>query len=69
MSILQNLSFSLCESESEQIDDIDNFYLQILTFASSELSLSTLYFLNSHDQISSKIHNLDYDSIKQSQID
>ncbi len=69
MSILQNLLFSLCESDSEQIDDINNFYLQILIFVSSQLSLSTLYFLNSHDQISSKIQNFDYDSIKQSQID
>ncbi len=69
MSIFQNLLFSFCESDTKQIDDINNFYFQILIFVSSQLSLSTLYFLNSHDQISSKIQSLDYDFIKQSQID
>lgn len=69
MSILQNLPFSLCESGPEQIDGIGNFYLQVLAPAPSQLSLSTLYFLDSHGQIPSKIHNPDYDPIKQSQID
>ena len=69
MSILENLLFNLCESGSEQVDDIDNFYLQVLAPASSQLPLSTLYFLNSHGQIPSLIHNSDYDVIKQSQID
>jgi hypothetical protein len=69
MSILQNLPFSLCESGPEQVDGIGNFYLQVLAPAPSQLPLSTLYFLDSHSQIPSKIHNPDYDPIKQSQID
>ena len=69
MSILQNLPFSLCESGPEQVDGIGNFYLQVLAPAPSQLPLSTLYFLDSHGQIPSKIHNPDYDPIKQSQID
>lgn len=69
MSILQNFPFSLCESGPEQVDGIGNYYLQVLAPAPSELPLSTLYFLDSHGQIPSKIHNPDYDSIKQSQID
>lgn len=69
MSILQNLPFSLCESGPEQVDGIGNFYLQVLAPAPSQLSLSTLYFLDSHGQIRSKIRNPDYDPIKQSQID
>ena len=69
MSILQNLPFSLCESGPEQIDGIGNFYLQVLAPAPSQLPLSTLYFLDSHGQISSTIRNPDYEPIKQSQID
>ncbi|KAK4232971.1 Metallo-dependent phosphatase [Achaetomium macrosporum] len=69
MSILQNLPFSLCESGPEHVDGIGNFYLQVLAPAPSQLPLSTLYFLDSHGQIPSKIHNPDYDPIKQSQID
>ncbi|KAF1968754.1 Metallo-dependent phosphatase [Bimuria novae-zelandiae CBS 107.79] len=69
MSILQNLPFSLCESGPEQVDGIGNFYLQVLAPAPSQLPLSTLYFLDSHGQIPSLIHNPDYEPIKQSQID
>ncbi|KAK5202803.1 hypothetical protein LTR96_011202 [Exophiala xenobiotica] len=69
MSILQDLPFSLCESGPEQVDGIGNFYLQVLAPAPSQFPLSTLYFLDSHGQIPSKIHNPDYDHIKQSQID
>ena len=69
MSILQNLPFSLCESGPEKIEGIGNFYLQVLAPAPSQLPLSTLYFLDSHGQIPSIMHNPDYDPIKQSQID
>jgi hypothetical protein len=69
MSILQNLPFSLCESGPEDVDGIGNFFLQVLAPAPSQRSLSTLYFLDSHGQIPSLIHNPDYDPIKQSQID
>jgi hypothetical protein len=69
MSILKNLPFSLCESGPEQVNGIGNFYLQILAPAPSQLQLSTLYFLDSHSQIPSKIHNPDYGPITQSQID
>ena len=69
MSIFKNLFFNLCESDSKHVDNINNFYFQVLALVSSQLLLSTLYFLNSHNQISSLIHNSDYNSIKQSQID
>ena len=69
MSILQDLPFSLCQSGPEQVDGVGNYYLEILAPAPSQRSLSTLYFLDSHGQIPSKIHNPDYDPIKQSQID
>lgn len=68
MSILQDLPLSLCEPGPAQIDGIGNFYVQILAPAPSQLPLSTLYFLDSHGQISSKIRNPDYDPIKPSQI-
>jgi hypothetical protein len=69
MSILQNLPFSLCESGPEQIEGVGNFYLQVLAPAPSLLPLSTIYLLDSHGQIPSKIRNSDYEAIKQSQID
>jgi hypothetical protein len=69
MSTLQNLPFSLCESGPEEVDGIGNFYVQILAPTPSQLPLSTLYFLDSHGQIPSKIFNPDYEPIKQSQID
>ena len=69
MSILQNLPFSLCESGPEQIDGIGNYSLQVMAPAPSQLPLSTLYFLDSHGRVPSKISNHDYEAIKQSQID
>lgn len=69
MSILQNLPFSLCEPGPEQVDGVGNFHLQVLAPAPSQRLLSTLYFLDSHEQIPSKIRDPDYDPIKQSQID
>lgn len=69
MSILQDLPFSLCEPGLEQVDGIGNFHLEILAPNPSQVPLATLYFLDSHGQIPSKIHNPDYDPIKQSQID
>ncbi len=69
MSILQNLPYSLCEAGPEEVDGIGNFHLQVLAPAPSQLPLSTLYFLDSHGQIPSKIRNPDYEPIKQSQID
>ena len=69
MSILQDLPFSLCKSGPEHVDGIGNFHLPILAPAPSQLSLATLYFLDSHGQIPSKIKDPNYDPIKQSQID
>lgn len=69
MSILQNLPFSLCESGPEHVDGIGNFCVKVLTPAPSHRSLCTLYFLDSHGQIPSKIRDPDYDPIKQNQID
>ncbi|KAH9215660.1 Metallo-dependent phosphatase-like protein [Leptodontidium sp. 2 PMI_412] len=69
MSILEDLPFSLCQSGPEHAEGVGNYYLQILSPAPSRTPLSTLYLLDSHGQIPSKIHNPDYDPIKQSQID
>jgi len=69
MSILRDLPFSLCEPGPEKVEGIGNFYLQIMAPAPSQVTLSTLYFLDSHGQIPSKIRNPDYDHVKQSQID
>ncbi|ERF72513.1 hypothetical protein EPUS_09040 [Endocarpon pusillum Z07020] len=69
MSILQDLPFSFCQSGPEQVDGVGNYYLQVFAHASSQVPLSTLYFVDSHEQIPSKIQNPDYGWITQSQID
>ncbi|KAF2632353.1 Metallo-dependent phosphatase [Macroventuria anomochaeta] len=69
MSILQYLPFSLSEPGPEQVDGVGNFYVQVLAPAPSQFPVSTLYFLDSHGQIPSKIYKSDYDFIKQNQID
>ncbi|KAF2866021.1 Metallo-dependent phosphatase-like protein [Massariosphaeria phaeospora] len=69
MSILQNLPFSLCEPGLEQVDGIGNFYLQVLAPAPSRLALATLYLLDSHGEIPSRVFSSGYDHIKQSQIE
>ncbi|ROW12461.1 hypothetical protein VMCG_00509 [Cytospora schulzeri] len=72
MSVLQGLPFSLCQPGPEHVDGVGNYHLPVLAHGASsepEVPLSTLYFLDSHGQIPSKVKNPDYDWIKQSQID
>lgn len=69
MSILRTLPFNLSESGPECVDGVGNFCLRVMAPAPSDLSLSSLYFLDSHGQIPSKTHNPDYTPTKQSQID
>ncbi|OAL45451.1 Metallo-dependent phosphatase [Pyrenochaeta sp. DS3sAY3a] len=69
MSLLQDLPFSYCKSGPEQVEGIGNFYIEVLAPPPSELTLATLYFLDSHGQIPRMVCNPDYDPIKQSQID
>jgi hypothetical protein len=69
MSILESLPFNLSEAGPEHTEGTGNFCLNILAPTPSQSSLSTLYFMDSHGQIPSEIHNPDYDRIKQSQID
>lgn len=63
------MPFSLCESGPPHIDGVGNYVLDILAPASSDRVLSTLYFLDSHGQISSKIRDPDYEPVMPSQID
>jgi hypothetical protein len=69
MSLYQDLPFSLCQAGPERVDGVGNYYLQIFAPGPLQLPLSTLYFLDSHGQIPSKVRDPDYDPIKQSQID
>src|ERR1700709_63151 len=69
MSLYQDMPFSLCQSGPERVDGVGNYYLQLFAPEPSQLTLSTLYFLDSHRQIPSKVQDPDYDPIKQSQID
>lgn len=69
MSILRDLPFSLRQPGPDQVEGVGNYYLQIFAPAPSQHPLETLYFLDSHGQIPSKVKDPDYDPIKQSQID
>ncbi|KAH7088034.1 Metallo-dependent phosphatase-like protein [Paraphoma chrysanthemicola] len=67
MSILQDLPFSQCHPGPHHVDGTGNYYLQIHDPAKS--SVLDLYLLDSHEQISSDVHDPDYDPIKPSQIE
>lgn len=69
MSLLQDLPFSLCQPGPAHVDGVGNYYLQVLAPEPSQLSPLTLYLLDTHGEIKSKVRNPDYDWIKQSQID
>jgi hypothetical protein len=69
MSVLQSLPYSLCEPGPEHVDGVGNYHIEIFEPAPSEKPRATLYFLDSHGQIPSKVHNPDYAPIQQSQID
>lgn len=68
MSLLQDLPFSLCSTGPAHVDGIGNHYLQVLPPTPSELSALTLYLLDSHGEIPSKVKDPDYYWIKQSQL-
>ena len=69
MSLLQNMPFSLCQLGPEQVDGVGNYYLQISASPGSNSPPATLYFLDTHAEIPSKVKWPDYFWIKQSQID
>ena len=69
MAIIQDLPFSLSQSGPDAIAGVGNYYLQILGPAPSQRPVSTLFFLDSHAGIASKVQDPDYDPIKQNQID
>ncbi|KAL8789422.1 MAG: hypothetical protein Q9213_001179 [Squamulea squamosa] len=69
MSLLQDLPFSLCQPGPDHVDGVGNYYLQMFRYGESQLPSSTLYLMDSHGQIPSKVKDPDYDWIKQSQID
>ncbi|KAF4955045.1 hypothetical protein FSARC_11952 [Fusarium sarcochroum] len=68
MSILENLPLSFCDSGPDDVDGVGNFCLEILASVPSQQPLLTLYFLDSHGQISGSAHKPGYDSISQNQI-
>ncbi|KAK9797882.1 putative Metallo-dependent phosphatase [Seiridium cardinale] len=69
MSLLQDLPLSLCRPGLDQVDGVGNYYIQVVEDSPAERPLLTLYLLDSHGQIPSKVKNPDYEPIKQSQID
>ena len=69
MSILEDLPFSLCQSGPVEVDGVGNYYLQVYGQGNSNTPLATLYLLDSHGEIPSKVKNPDYHWIKQSQVD
>lgn len=51
------------------MDGIGNYYLQVFSQSASQAAVLTIYLLDSHGQIPSKVKDPDYEWIKQSQID
>ena len=69
MSLLQDLPFSFRQPGPTQVDGVGDHYLQVFGSEASQLPVLTLYLLDSHGEIPSKVKNPDYRWIKQSQID
>lgn len=69
MSILRSLPFSLCQPGPEEVDGVGNYYLQVFSQPPAKAAVLTIYLLDSHGQIASKVKSPDYDWIKPSQID
>lgn len=75
MSLLQTLPFSLSQPGPKEVDGVGNYNLPVLPYekgghhSQAEVPLATLYFVDSHGQIPSKVRDPDYDYIKQTQID
>jgi len=51
------------------VDGIGNYYLQVFSQSASQAAVLTIYLLDSHGQIPSKVKDPDYEWTKQSQID
>ncbi|KAK6080495.1 phosphatase DCR2 [Seiridium cupressi] len=69
MSLLQDLPLSLCRPGPDQVDGVGNYYIQVVEDSPAETPLLTLYLLDSHGEIPSRVKNPDYEPIKPSQID
>ncbi len=66
MSLLEDLPFSLCQPGPEDVDGVGNYFLQVLAPSPSHHPMLTLFLLDSHGQVPSKVQDPDYDPIKQS---
>ncbi|KAF2014141.1 Metallo-dependent phosphatase [Aaosphaeria arxii CBS 175.79] len=69
MAILQDLPFSLCQLGPEEVDGVGNYILQIYPHDSTNDPFATLYLLDSHGELESKVKWPDYGHITQSQVD
>jgi hypothetical protein len=69
MTILRSLPFSLCQPGPKEVDGVGNYYLQVFPHLTSQAAVLTIYLLDSHGQIPSKVKDPDYGWITQRQID
>ncbi|KAL0765959.1 hypothetical protein CaCOL14_011700 [Colletotrichum acutatum] len=69
MAILQDLPFCLAQAGPDSVDGVGNYYLQLISGDERQIPIATLFFLDSHGQITSAGKNPDYEPIQQSQID
>jgi len=68
MHILKTLPFNLAQAGPADIDGVSNYYIQIFGTAPSPITMATLYFIDSHGQIPSEVHNPDYKPIQSNQM-
>ncbi|KAK0333726.1 hypothetical protein LTR02_016780 [Friedmanniomyces endolithicus] len=68
MQILETLPFNLAHAGPADIDGVSNYYIQVFGTAPSPVPMATLFFIDSHGQVPSEVHNPDYKPIQRSQI-
>ncbi|KXH35469.1 phosphatase DCR2 [Colletotrichum simmondsii] len=68
MAILQDLPFCLAQAGPDSVDGVGNYYLQLFSSDENQVPIVTLFFFDSHGQITSDGKNPDYEPIQQSQI-
>ncbi|KAK1817241.1 hypothetical protein LTR12_008331 [Friedmanniomyces endolithicus] len=68
MQILETLPFNLAHAGPADIDGVSNYYIQVFGTAPSPVPMATLFFIDSHGQVPSEVHNPDYKAIQSTQI-
>lgn len=69
MALLQSLPFSLCQPGPSDLDGVGNYYLRVHGNDASGDVVATLYLIDSHSELKTKVKQPDYRWVQQCQLD